>query len=164
MAWRHTVSMAAGFEDELTMGDMEVKLYVTHHGRFPEILNMWRRSSKQNLVVVYLFEDRVFYKFRATDNFSLRSFLKNLARDFILMESHASYGLSIPKSWGKSLANHLIVACRKDSPAKKRPLSAEMSMDEFRNYIGNYDIQTGKRYSEECIARFARRRCTIARR
>ncbi|KAJ5981104.1 hypothetical protein N7481_008402 [Penicillium waksmanii] len=150
--------LAAGFEDELTIGDMGVKLYITHHGRFSEILNMWHYSNNQNLMVVYLFEDRIFYKFRATDNFALRSFLNNLARDYILMEIHADYELSIPRISEMELANHLIVACRKESPAKKKLQGADMSMDEFRNYIRSCDIHTGKRYSEKDIGRFAKRR------
>jgi hypothetical protein len=112
-------------------------------------------------VVIYLFKDRTFYKYRATDSFKLRSFLTDLARDFTLIEIYTDYGLSIPdinKIFKTALSNYLIVAARKGNPSHKKPQGAEMSLDEFRNYINTYDIRIGKRHSEDKTGRPTKRR------
>jgi hypothetical protein len=112
-------------------------------------------------VVIFLFEDRVFYKFLAVDDFALRSFLTDLAREFTLMEIHSDYGLSIPdvnKICETALSNHLIVAARKNNPSHRKPQGVEMTLDEFRDYIKTYDIQTGKRFGEDETERSAKRR------
>jgi hypothetical protein len=161
MTWESQPPMAAGFEDLLNIGGLKSKIHMAHHRKIPEILSMWHQSNNQSLVVIYLFEDRTFYKFRATDSFALRSFLTDLARDFTLMEIHTDYGLSIPdmnKICETALSNHLIVAARKGNPSHKKPQGAEMSLDEFRNYVQNYDVHTGKRSGEDGTGRPAKRR------
>ncbi|CAI7636824.1 unnamed protein product [Penicillium manginii] len=97
----------------------------------------------------------------AVDDFALRSFLTDLAREFTLMEIHSDYGLSIPdvnKICETALSNHLIVAARKNNPSHRKPQGVEMTLDEFRDYIKTYDIQTGKRFGEDETERSAKRR------
>jgi hypothetical protein len=161
MTWESQPPMAAGFEDLLNINSLKSKIHMAHHRKIPEILSMWHQSNNQSLVVIYLFEDRIFYKFRATESFALRSFLTDLARDFTLMEIHTDYGLSIPdmnKICETELSNHLIVAARKGNPSHKKPQDAEMSLDQFRNYVKTYDVHTGKRYGEDETGRPAKRR------
>lgn len=62
------------------------------------------------------------------------------------------------KVWETALANHLLLACRKDNASNIKLQGAEMSMDEFRDYVKNYDVNTGKRHSEEEIERSSKRR------
>jgi hypothetical protein len=161
MTWESQTPMAAGFEDAFNIGELESKIYLAHHRKIPEILSLWHQSINQSLVVIYLFEDRVFYKFLAVDDFALRSFLTDLAREFTLMEIHSDYGLSIPdvnKICETALSNHLIVAARKNNPSHRKPQGVEMTLDEFRDYIKTYDIQTGKRFGEDETERSAKRR------
>lgn len=102
--------------------------------------------------MIYLFEDRVFYKFPAIDDFILRAFLTDLAREYTLMEIHSDYRLSIPdvnNICATALSNHLIVAARKDNPSQKKPQGVEMTLDEFRDYINTYNVRTSKRYAED---------------
>lgn len=161
MTWESQVPMAAGFEDAFNIGDLRSKIYMAHHRKIPEILSLWHQSINQSVVVIYLFEDRVFYKFPAIDDFALRAFLTDLAREFTLMEIHSDYGLSIPdvnNICETALSGHLIVAARKGNPSQKKLEGVEMTLDEFRDYIKTYDVQTGKRYAEDETQRPVKRR------
>ncbi|KAG0152872.1 hypothetical protein PDIDSM_2677 [Penicillium digitatum] len=54
---RDVPPLAAGFEE--TSQPMETKSYITVHRKVPEILAMWY-ESRQEVIVVYLFESRIY--------------------------------------------------------------------------------------------------------
>ncbi|KAJ5110855.1 hypothetical protein N7532_001390 [Penicillium argentinense] len=151
------IPLATGFETN--SGEFGRMTYITHHSKIPEILKMWY-NSRQDVLVIFLFEIRAFYKFPLENSYDLRSTLCSLAQEYCFMVIHDLYGLTVPdinKIYETALTHHLILAGKRDTPSQKRNSSSEISVDEFRRYVQIYDIHTGKRKREEGESKSSKR-------
>ncbi|KAJ5084782.1 hypothetical protein NUU61_009361 [Penicillium alfredii] len=139
--------LAAGFEDASCNRPLGIKNYLSVHRKVTEILQMWYQSQNQELVVVFLFESRTYYKFTTGDGYNLRSTLQDLARDhyFLLINQ---YGVGIPdmnKAYEEALKERLVLVAKRDNPKQRRNEEGSISADKLREYVYNYNVHTGKR-------------------
>jgi hypothetical protein len=150
--------LAAGFEDISCNGPMDSKNYLSVHRKVPEILNMWYQSD-QEVIVVYLFESRAYYKFSPLGGFSLRGTLQDLSRDhrFLVINE---YGLGTPdmnKVYDAALEQRLVLVGKLDKPSQGIDHDGDISLDNLREYVLNYDIHTGKRKGNTEFNRITKR-------
>lgn len=148
--------LAAGFEE--TSQPMETKNFVTLHQKVPEILSTWFKSH-QEVIVVYLFESRIYYKFPLTGGYNLRATLQDLAKNHIFAVLN-EYGLGTPdvnKVYEESLKERLILVGKTDNPSHEKQLEGTISLDKLRDYVLNYDVHTGKRKADSTANRPGKR-------
>ncbi|KAJ5860658.1 uncharacterized protein N7529_007968 [Penicillium soppii] len=144
---RDIAPLAAGFEE--MPQPMEIKSFITIHRKVPEILSMWYKSH-QEVIVVYLFESRTYYKFSLDGGLNLRATLQALARDHIFMVVN-QYGLGVPdvnKVYEVALKERLILVGKTDNPSHEKGQEGTISADKLRHYVMHYDVHTGKRKAE----------------
>ncbi|KAF7516050.1 hypothetical protein PCG10_002494 [Penicillium crustosum] len=148
--------LAAGFEE--ISQPMEKKNFVTHHQKVPMILSTWLKSHRE-VIVVYLFESRIYYKFPLTGGYNLRATLQDLAKDHILSVLNG-YGLGTPDMnnlFEAALKERLILVGKTDNPSHEKQLEGTISMDKLREYVLNYDVHTGKRKADSTANRPGKR-------
>ncbi|KAK4946269.1 hypothetical protein LTR66_014315, partial [Elasticomyces elasticus] len=153
---RDVAPLAAGFEE--ISQPMEAKSYITIHRKVPEILTMWYESH-QEVIVVYLFESRIYYKFSLDGGFSMRAILQDLARDHIFLVAN-QYGLGTPdvnRVYETALEERLILVGKTDNPSHEKGLEGTISLDKLRDYVLNYDVHTGKRKADSAANRPGKR-------
>ncbi|KAJ5120841.1 uncharacterized protein N7515_010229 [Penicillium bovifimosum] len=149
--------LAAGFEE--TSQPMETRTFLTIHRKIPEILSTWY-NSQQEVIVVYLFESRIYYKFLLTGGYTLRATLQDLARDHIFVVLNL-YGLGTPDVnmvYEVALKERLILVGKRDNPSHGKQLEGTISLDKLRDYVLNYDVLTGKRKADTTANRPGKRR------
>lgn len=153
---RDVAPLAAGFEE--TSQPMETKSYITVHRKVPEILSTWYKSH-QEVIVVYLFESRIYYKFFLDGGFNMRAILQDLARDHIFLVAN-QYGLGTPdvnRVYETALEERLILVGKTDNPSHEKGLEGTISLDKLRDYVLNYDVHTGKRKADSAANRPGKR-------
>lgn len=139
-------TIAPGFEDIRHIGSLNHLNHITHGRKVEEILRTWATSNNETLVVVFLFESRVYYKFLVEDDIYLRKTLKNLTHEHSFMVIDKEYGLITPdmnKIFESALKYQLVFAAKRDHPGPTD--KGQMSLDELRNYVQVFDLHTGKR-------------------
>lgn len=144
---------AAGFEDPNHIAAMETRTFISGQRRVKEILKIWSKSQKE-VIVIFEFEFRAYYKYTLGGGLSLRAKLKDLSRKYIFAVID-EFGFGTPdinKTYEKAVQNRLLLAARRDNPiTRKRAESAVegaklgISVEELKDYVKNYDIHTGKR-------------------
>ncbi|KAJ5366661.1 hypothetical protein N7541_000602 [Penicillium brevicompactum] len=153
---RDVAPLAAGFEE--TSQPMETKSYITVHRKVPEILSTWYKSH-QEVIVVYLFESRIYYKFSLDGGFNMRAILQDLARNHIFLVAN-QYGLGTPdvnRVYETALEERLILVGKTDNPSHEKGLEGTISLDKLRDYVLNYDVHTGKRKADSAANRPGKR-------
>lgn len=141
--------VAPGFEDASCIGPMEQRNHLTVRRRVPEILNIWFQAQHE-VVVIFLFESRTYFKFSQTGGFNLRSTLQDLSREHIFITIN-EFGIGTPdinKTYEETLRERLLLVCRRDNPAQGKDEIGMISLDRLQDYILNYDILTGKRKAD----------------
>jgi hypothetical protein len=71
------------------------------------------------VIVIFLFEFRIYYKFNITGGFTLRSLLQDLSRDHLFIVIN-DFGIGIPdinKTYEEALKERLLLVRKRDSPA-----------------------------------------------
>lgn len=153
---RDVAPLAAGFEE--TSQPMETKSYITVHRKVPDILSTWYQSH-QEVIVVYVFESRIYYKFSLDGGFNMRAILQDLARDHIFLVAN-QYGLGTPdvnRVYETALEERLILVGKTDNPSHEKGLEGTISLDKLRDYVLNYDVHTGKRKADSAANRPGKR-------
>jgi hypothetical protein len=153
---RDIAPLAVGFEE--MPQPMETRSYITVHRKVPEILSMWYQSH-QEVIVVYLFESRIYYKFSLNGGFNLRAILQDLARDHVFVVVN-QYGLGTPdvnRVCEEALKERLILVGKTDNPSQEKGLEGTISLDKLRDYVLNYDVHTGKRKADSAATRPGKR-------
>ncbi|KAJ6103759.1 hypothetical protein N7486_003981 [Penicillium sp. IBT 16267x] len=141
--------LTAGFEDPSCIAVMETKTFVARQRRFKDILTIWFQSQKE-VIVIYEFESRAYYKFRLGGGLSLRTKLKDLLRESIFAV-YNEFGLGTPDintTYDKAVKTRLILATRRDNPVLRKRgdrVELEVSIEDLKEYFRTYDIHTGKR-------------------
>lgn len=153
---RDAPPLAAGFEE--TSQPMETKNYLSVRNKVPEILSTWYRSH-QEVIVLYLFESRVYYKFFLGGGFNLRAVLQDLASDHLFMVIN-EYGIGTPdmnKVYEAALKERLILVGKIDNPSHGNDMEGTISLDKLRDYVLDYDVHTGKRKADSTDNRSRKR-------
>ena len=110
--------LAAGFEDPSCNCPLERKSYISVRRKVPEILKIWYQSQRE-VIVVFLFESRVYYKFNTTGGFNLRSLLQDLSREHIFIVIN-DFGIGTPdinRTYEEALKERLLLVGKRDNPA-----------------------------------------------
>lgn len=76
--------LAVGFEDLCLNGLMEIKNYISMYRKVTKILRIWLQSLKE-VVVLFLFECRAYYKFDLAGGFKLNSIIQDLSKEYIFL-------------------------------------------------------------------------------
>ncbi|KAJ5456077.1 uncharacterized protein N7458_004341 [Penicillium daleae] len=138
--------LASGFEDLSCIGPMESKNYLSVRHRIPEILRIWFQSQRE-VIVIFLFEFRTYYKLSTEGGLSLRLLLQDLSREhiFILINEFGIGTPDINKTYEAAMKERLLLVSRRENPAQGKNEVGLISLDRLQEYVSNYDIQTGKR-------------------
>lgn len=145
----HHEPLAAGFEDLTCVAPMESRTFIAGRRRVQEILTIWFQSRKE-VIVIFEFDHRAYYKFRLEGGHSLRTTLKDLSRDFVFVIFN-DYGLGTPDinaTYEEVVKTRLLLAYSRNNPVTKKRadgVELEASMEDLRDYFQKYDINTGKR-------------------
>jgi hypothetical protein len=110
--------LAAGFEDPSCICPMESKNYLSVRRSVSDILKIWYQSERE-VIVIFLFESRIYYKFSTAGGFNLRSTLQDLSRKHIFLVIN-EFGLGIPdinKTYEEALKERLLLVGKRDNPA-----------------------------------------------
>lgn len=139
--------LAASFEE--TSQPIETKNYLSVRNKVPKILSTWYQSH-QEVIVLYLFESQVYYKFFLGDGFNLRAVLQDLASNHLFIVIN-EYGIGTPdmnKVYKAALKERLILIRKIDNPSHGNDMEGTISLDKLRDYVLDYDIHTGKRKAD----------------
>lgn len=138
--------IAPGFEEASCIQPMEKENLLSVRRKVPEILNIWFRSQRE-VIVLFLFESRTYYKFSGASGFNLRAALQNFSREHIFITIN-EFGIGTPdinKTYEAALKERLILVGKRDSPAQGKDEIGLISLDKLQDYVLKYDIQIGKR-------------------
>lgn len=138
--------LAAGFEDPTCNCPMESRNHLSVRRKIPEILRIWYESSRE-VIVIFLFEYRVYYKFSTAGGFSLRSTLQELSREHIFLIIN-EFGIGAPDinmAYDEALKERLLLVSRRDNPGQGKDEVGLMSRARLQEYVLNHDVRTGKR-------------------
>jgi hypothetical protein len=141
--------LAAGFEDPSCNCPLERKNYISVRRKVPEILKIWYQSQRE-VIVVFLFESRIYYKFNTTGGFNLRSLLQDLSREHIFIVING-FGIGMPdinRTYEEALKERLLLVGKRNNPAQGKNEVGMMSLDRLQEYVLNYDIHLGKRKAD----------------
>lgn len=111
------------------------------------------------MIIIYLFESRIYYKFPLTSGYNLRATLKDLIKDHILSVLN-SYGLGTPdinNIFEEALKERLILVGKTDNLSHKKQEEGTILIDKLRDYVLNYDIHIGKRKADSIANRSGKR-------
>lgn len=138
--------LAPGFEDPSCNCPMETKNYLSVRRKVPEILKIWFQSEKQ-VIVIFLFELRTYFKFDLTGGANLQLKLQDLSREhiFILINEFGIGTPDINKTYEETIKERLLLVSKRDNPAQGKNEVGMISLDKLQEYILNYDVHTGKR-------------------
>lgn len=103
------------------------------------------------MIVIFLFEFRVYYKFNRTGGFNLRSTtLQCLSRQhiFLIINYFGIRVTDIHIAYDEALKERLLLVGRRDNPGQEKDDVGVISVDELREYVLNYDVHTGKRKAD----------------
>jgi hypothetical protein len=159
------VPLAAGFEDNTCKAPLETRADICVHRKVAEMLQMWYDSSSTSLVVLFLFESRRYYKFRAEEGLALRSTLQDLSREhyFLIINDYGVGAPDLNRVCDVALAERLVLVGKKDNPSQGiEDEQGQISVDKLRDYVVKYDVRTGKRRAENMHDRPAKRQAPEA--
>ncbi|CBF84449.1 predicted protein [Aspergillus nidulans FGSC A4] len=125
--------LAADFEDPSCNYPLERKHYLYGHRKIPEILRMWYQSSRE-VIIIFLFESRIYYKFNRAGGFNLRSTLQDLSREHIFLIIN-DFGIRVPdthKAYDEALKERLLLVARRDNPGRRKDDVGQISVDKLR--------------------------------
>jgi hypothetical protein len=164
------VPLASGFEEHICKAPLNQKAEITLHRKAVEILQTWYRAEVQNLIVLFLFETRSYFKFPATGGFKLHSTLRDLSREhYFLVYDPDSTTVIIhvegDVAYDKALQHRLIFVGKQDCPLHEfEDRRGQISVDYLEKYLSHYDVKTGKRKNSLQSARQRKRRAVEASR
>ncbi|KAJ5946389.1 hypothetical protein N7454_003228 [Penicillium verhagenii] len=140
-----SLPLACGFEDLSCIAPMECEAFISSRKTTAEILSDWSQSRKE-VIVIWMFELRAYYKFKLGDSLALRSLIKNLSRNHIFMIIKEDFdGMGVPEienTLKEAIEQRLLVGAKQDNPSGTR---TETTIDYLKQYVKEYDIHTGKR-------------------
>lgn len=114
-----------------------------------DILRIWYQSQRE-VIVIFLFESRIYYKFSTAGGLNLRSTLQDLSRKHIFLVIN-EFGIGIPdinKTYEEALKERLLFVGKRDNPAQGKNEVGLISLDRLQEYVLNYNVQTGKRKAD----------------
>ncbi|KAJ5302310.1 hypothetical protein N7508_007173 [Penicillium antarcticum] len=138
--------LAPGFEVPSCNCLMETKNYLSVRRKVPEILKIWFQSQRE-VIVIFLFESRAYFKFSLVGGVNLRLVLQDLSREHIFIVIN-EFGIEMPdinKTYEEALKERLLLVSKRDNPAQGKNEVGMISLDKLREYVFKYDIHTGKR-------------------
>jgi hypothetical protein len=141
--------LAAGFEELSCIAPMETRTFIAGRRRVQDILATWFQSQKE-VIVIFEFEFRAYYKYTLGGGLGLRTKLVDLARDYVfaIIDDFGFGTPDINMTYEKAVEKRLLLATRRDNPfSRKRNEGSELrvSVEEIKEYVQTYDIHTGKR-------------------
>jgi hypothetical protein len=156
---RDAPPLAVGFEE--ISQPMETRNYVSIHRKVPDILSMWSQSG-QEVILVFLFESRTYYKFFLSGGENLQTILRDLAKDHLLMvtdnsDEHGLINLDMNAVYEAALKQRLVLAAKKDNPKQRRQVEGTISLVQLKEYILEYNVHTGKRKADSVANRSRKR-------
>ncbi|KAJ5566722.1 uncharacterized protein N7459_010104 [Penicillium hispanicum] len=137
---------AAGFEDPSQIMPLDCRHQISHHRNLLEMLKLWYASPNPALTVLYIADQRAYYKFLSGDNWILRSTLQDLTDKYNFLVIDNQYDLVMPdvnQTYQKALNYHFLLAAPKVLPYVE--IREDQSIEEVRDYLMYYNIHTGKR-------------------
>lgn len=164
------VPLASGFEEHICKAPLNQKAEITLHRKAVEILQTWYRAEVQNLIVLFLFETRSYFKFAATGGFKLHSTLRDLSREhyFLVYDPDSTTVITHVEgdvAYDKALQHRLIFVGKQDCPLHEfEDQRGQISVDYLEKYLSHYDVKTGKRKNNLQSGRQRKRRAVEASR
>src|SRR5699024_10965260 len=114
-----------------------------------------------NLIILFMFESRSYYKFGLDSESALRSTILDLQRGhyFLTINDHGVVAPDLDKIHEVARQERLILVGKHNGPNNAiENQSGQISCDDLREYAANFDVRTGKRKAGEDLSRNAKRR------
>lgn len=134
--------MAAGFEDEYGVAELNLRAYISHSRGSEEILTLWAQSQNTRLVVFYFFKTREYCKFDIGDRemrAHRRSFVYSIANDHHFATIDRDSLVSISAAQAVEANPGHVVFISTDLEHNEPPII------HLWQYILSFDPKTGKR-------------------
>ncbi|KAJ5639156.1 uncharacterized protein N7484_007018 [Penicillium longicatenatum] len=145
----HELPLLPGFEDDYPVGPLNVKLPVPCRHQVISILRKWFTSTNHDLIVLFLFEDRTYYKFKPEGDYHLRSTLKQLSSKYNFFIYRGEFGFGVPdinNIFEEVLKWRLLLVGKIDNPKQRKDETGmRMSVETLKTYFSENDVHTGKR-------------------
>lgn len=164
------VPLASGFEEHIGKAPLNQKAEITLHRKAVEILQTWYRADVQNLIVLFLFESRSYFKFSAPGGSELRSTLRDLSKEhyFLVYDPDSTTEITHVEgdvAYDKARQHRLIFVGKQDCPLHEfEDQRGQISVDYLEKYLSHYDVKTGKRKNNLQSGRQRKRRAVEASR
>lgn len=164
------IPLAPGFEEHICKAPLNQKAEITLHRKAVEILQTWYRADVQNLIVLFLFESRSYFKFSAPGSFKLRSTLRDLSKEhyFLVYDPDSTTEITHVEgdvAYDKARQHRLIFVGKQDCPLHEfEDQRGQISVDYLEKYLSHYDVKTGKRKNNLQSGRQRKRRAVEASR
>jgi Protein of unknown function (DUF3723) len=139
---------AAGFEDDENIGPFAELCYISHHRGSREIIEKWYQERDPDLVVLFLFDRRAFYKFRRNSTKELSDRIYYLAQENYFC-AICNNVISIPyqETVAALLRFSLLLVGSKDGPTRTISSEGSLTLKDLERYVVCFDPKTGKRSS-----------------
>jgi hypothetical protein len=149
-----TAPIAAGFEDDISIGALNKRCEITVHRTATEILNAWFQHGSPDLIIFFLFDSRAYYKFLTSEELELRSTINTLSSThyFLVINNNVAQATDRDDLVHESQTRRLLLVGRNDGPSYQGERFDEngcITLDNLKEYLGNFDVATGKRRAIE---------------
>jgi hypothetical protein len=151
-----TAPLAAGFEDEISIGSLNQRCEITVHRSATEILSTWCLNGNPELIVFFLFDSRAYYKFLVTEQLHMRQTINTLSSDhyFLVIDQNTARTADREDLLNEAITRRLILVGLNDGAQvdkTKSPLdeNGRISLLDLKEYLEKYDVVTGKRKAIE---------------
>ncbi|OKL55301.1 hypothetical protein UA08_09460 [Talaromyces atroroseus] len=137
---------AAGFEDDENIGPLAELCYISHHRGSREIIEKWYHDRDPDLVVLFLFDRRAFYKFRRNSNKELSDRIHYLAQEnyfFAICDNVKS--IPYQETVAALLKFSLLLVGSKDGPTRTIAREGALTLKDLEEFVVLFDPKTGKR-------------------
>ncbi|EED22501.1 conserved hypothetical protein [Talaromyces stipitatus ATCC 10500] len=137
---------AAGFEDDENIGPLAKLCYISHHRGSREMMEKWYHDRDPDLVVLFLFDRRAFYKFRRNSSKELSDRIHYLAQENYFC-AICDNVISIPyqETVAALLRFSLLLVGSKDGPTRSIAREGALTLKDLEQYVVSFDPKTGKR-------------------
>lgn len=143
---------AAGFEDDENIGPLAELCYISHHRGSREIIEKWYHDRDPDLVVLFLFDRRAFYKFRRNSSRELSDRIQYLAQENYFC-AICDNVISIPyqETVAALLRFSLLLVGSKDGPSTTTDREGALTLKDIEQYVVILDPKTGKRRRDATV-------------
>lgn len=141
-----TPPKAVGFEDDEDIGPLAELCYISHHRGSREIIQTWYYSHDPDLVVLFLFDRRAFYKFRRDSSKELRDRVHYLAQEnYFCAICDDVRSIPYQETVPELLKYSLLLVGSMDGPTRTMGREGGLTLKDLEQYVVSFDPKTGKR-------------------